>query len=479
MKKVFVLTWVVFIAIQTIFAQNDPAQKARLEKHLYYFAADSLNGRKAGSEDNKKVAAYIKNEFEKIGLNTSYQYILDDSTEQNVIGVLEGNDPILKNEVIVIGAHYDHLGVSTKESIIKIYNGADDNASGTSAIIEIARQMYLKKDLLKRTVIFIAFDAEESGLIGSSFYIKDFNAKNSDQRVVLMMSLDMIGYLKQADKLKISGVKTVKDYKSYFNQVPFDKQYKLVLEDFDNSIFTGSDHGPFLNHKIPAFHVTTGLKSPYHKPEDDADLIDYDGLSILVDYFTSLNFVFATAPKIESSGEFGNAVDKPRPSYFGLTANIGTNQHFYKNGHMTGKKGLDVSAGLYGKVGLGKSFALKGELDYEFKISNRNEGQLLTHAATVPVTLFVRGTFQNVMEFSAGFGGYYSYYFAGSMNDSPLDFSIYTPHEYGGILEMEMRLSKTLIGLQWKFAFNEVMKNPINSDLSKLRGVNFKIGFIF
>lgn len=479
MKKVFVLTWIVLISFQTIFAQNDPAQKARLEKHLYYFAADSLNGRKTGSEDNKKVAAYIKNEFEKIGLAANYQFIESDSTQQNVIAVLEGNDPILKNEVIVIGAHYDHLGVSTQDSILKIYNGADDNASGTSAIIEIARQMYLKKDLLKRTVIFIAFDAEESGLNGSNYYIRDFFANNKTQRVVLMMSLDMIGYLKQADKLKISGVKTVKDCKSYFEQVPFDKNYKLNLEDFDNSIFTGSDHGPFLNHKIPAFHVTTGLKSPYHKPEDDADLIDYDGLSILVDYFSDLNYVFATAPKLESSGEFGNAANEAKSSYFGIIANIGTNQHFYKNGHMTGKKGLDVSAGLYGKLGLGKSFSLKGELDYNFKISNRREGQLFSHAATIPVTLFVRGTVQNVMEFSAGFGGYYSYYFAGSLNDAPLDFSIYTPHEYGGILEMEMRTSTILLGLQWRFAFNNAMINPATSDISKLRSVQFKIGYIF
>lgn len=473
-RKLFISISLVLI-ISSLFAQENRTQKARLEKHVYYFAADSLNGRRTGSSDNKKVAAYIKNQFEQIGLSTYYQYIDKKQTQQNVIAVLEGNDPVLKNEVIIIGAHYDHLGIKNN----KVYNGADDNASGSATIIEMARQLEPQKALLKRTIIFIAFDAEEVGLVGSGYYIKDFIENNKTQNIVLMMSLDMVGYLKQSNKLRISGVKTIKDYDQYFKQIQFDENFHLVLKDFDNSIFTGSDHGPFLNKKIPAFHVTTGLKSPYHKPEDDADLIDYDGLSIIVDYFAQLNYVFATAEKLESSENFGKSAMDEKNSYFGIIASIGSHRNSYTHGNMTGKKGLGVSAGLYGKVRLAEHFSLKGEIDYEYKVGKRREGELFTHSITTPITLFTKVTVQNVMELSAGIGGYYTYSFAGGINNLPNVFSLYSPHEYGLQAELEMRTGVILFGLQWKFAINNVMKNAAFNDLSRNRGVIFKIGYIF
>jgi aminopeptidase YwaD len=479
MKKMIFWGLLLALVVNSVQATDNPAQIKRLEKHVYYFAADSLNGRKTGSIDNKKVASYIKSQFEEIGLVTNYQYIDKDSSQQNVIGVLEGSDPILKHEIIVIGAHYDHLGVKMVENVNQIYNGADDNASGSAAIIEIARQMALKKGLLKRTIIFIAFDAEESGLIGSTFYINDFLKHNQTDKVVLMTSIDMVGYLKQSGKLKISGVKTVKNYKSLFDQVPFDSKFNLVLNDFDNSIFTGSDHGPFIAKKIPAFHSTTGLKSPYHKPEDDADLIDYEGLSTIVDYFANLNFVFAVSDQLESSGEFGKTAMEEKKNYFAIIAGIGNNQHFYTNGTLTGKKGIALNAGIYGKVSIAQYFALKGEVDYEFKKGNRREGEFYTHAITAPITFFTKATVQNVMEFDFGFGGYYSYYFAGKFNENPIDFTKYNRHEYGCQIEMEMRLATILLGLQWKFALNNFMVNPVGNDMTRLRGINFRIGYIF
>jgi aminopeptidase YwaD len=479
MKKKIILGLFLAFICYSVGATNNPDQVKRLEKHVYYFAADSLNGRKTGSLDNKKVAAYIRQQFDQIGLSTEYQYINEDSSQQNVIGVLGGSDPVLKHEIIIIGAHYDHLGIKEVGSTNQIYNGADDNASGSAALIEIARQLMPKKDLLKRTIIFIAFDAEEVGLVGSGYYIKDFLEKNKTDKVVLMMSIDMVGYLRQSGKLKISGVKTLKDFKNLFDQVPFDKNYDLSLKDFDNSIFTGSDHGPFLTNKIPAFHVTTGLKSPYHKPEDDANLIDYEGLSIIVDYFSDLNFVFAVSDKLESSGEFGNSAMVEKNNYFGIIGGIGTNQHYYSNGYMTGKKGLALSAGVYGKASLAKYWALKGEIDYEYKIGNRSEGQLFTHSFSAPVTLFLKATIQNVVEFDLGIGGYYTYHFAGKTDSIPNFFSVYNPHEYGCQIEMEMRMATLLFGLQWKFALNNYMINPIGKDISKMRSVNFRIGYLF
>lgn len=479
MKKIIIICLAIFSSLNPILSQVNDSQKSRLENHLYYFAADSLKGRKTGSEDNKKVAAYIKNQFDQMGLNSYYQYIKSDSSRQNVIAILEGNDPLLKNEVIVIGAHYDHLGMIENGSTVKIYNGADDNASGSAAIIEIARQMVVQQGSLKRTIMFVAFDAEEVGLVGSTFFVNDFIKNNTNQKVVLAMSLDMVGYLKQSKKLKITGVKTLVDPEQYFNQVAFDSKYDLILKDFDNSIFTGSDHGPFLNKNIPAFYVSTGLSSPYHKPEDDADLIDYEGLSTIVDYFSKLNYIFATSPRIESSNQFFSSGKSQKSNYFGFIASIGSNQHAYTKGTMTGKNGIALNAGLYGKVGLGRSLSLKAEINYEFKKGNRIEGELYTHAMSVPITLFTKTTIENMVEMSAGFGGYYTYNFAGTLNKMPLNFSVYAPHEYGCLFEIEIRVSSILLGMQFKYAFNNVKINPIDIDKSSISGMNFRIGYIF
>lgn len=481
MKKLFISIILLTYFIPFTFSQGQENQKNRLEKHVYYLAADSLNGRKAGSIDNKKAAEYIRNEFNQIGLKTEIQFINDNKTQQNVIGILEGSDPILKNEVIVIGGHYDHLGVKNS----KVYNGADDNASGTATIIEIARNLSKNKEILKRTIIFVAFDAEEIGLVGSTFYINDFIEKNTIQNVVLMMSLDMVGYLKQSGKLKITGVKTLENHTQFFDKVKFDENYRLDLQDFDNSIFTGSDHGPFLTKKIPAFHVTTGLKSPYHKPEDDANLIDYEGLSIVTDYFSALITVFASEPILKSSSDFGKPTLGPKDNYFGILAGIGNNQHFYKNGTMTGKPAYMFSGGIYGKVSLSQSFALKGEINYDFQKGNRMEGKTTFHSVSVPLTLFTKFTVQDIVEFSAGFGGYYSYHFAGMLQPNnvnfatDIDFSKYNPHEFGLLMEVEMRAAMILYGVQWRWALTDVKMNPIGNEISHIQGVTFRIGYLF
>lgn len=463
------------------FSQGEVDQKTRLEKHVYYFAADSLNGRKTGSKDNKKVAQYIQDEFNQIGLKTEMQFINQDNSKQNVIGIIEGSDPILKNEVIVIGAHYDHLGVKNG----KVYNGADDNASGTATIIEIARNLSKNREILKRTIVFVAFDAEEIGLVGSSVYVDYFLETKQSQKVVLMMSLDMVGYLKQSGKLRITGVKTLENYTQFFDKVKFDEKYRLDLQDFDNSIFTGSDHGPFLTKKIPAFHVTTGLKSPYHKPEDDAHLIDYEGLSIITDYFSTLISVFATEPILKSSSDFGKPALGPKNNYLGLIVGFGNNQHFYKYGTMTGKPALSLSGGIYGKLSLGQSYSLKGEIDYEYTKGNRMEGVTTFHSVSVPLTLFTKITVQDMVEFSSGIGGYYTYHFAGKLKPNHLntttniDFSTYNPHELGFLVELEMRTAMILFGVQWRLALTDVKINPLNNEISHINGFNIRIGYVF
>ena len=126
-------------------------RQEKLTNHVYYFAADSLKGRAAGSEDAAKAAAYIVREFESIGLKPLYEdwympFSQKGGNYKNVVAVIEGCDPALKDQYIVLGAHYDHLGIKKGE----IYNGADDNASGTAAVIEIARALYPQRESLRR-----------------------------------------------------------------------------------------------------------------------------------------------------------------------------------------------------------------------------------------------------------------------------------------------------------------------------------------
>lgn len=204
----------------------------------------------------------------------------------NVIGILEGTDPILKNEAIVIGAHYDHLGRGGQGSLDvnskEIHHGADDNASGTSAILELARQ-FAKEKKNKRTIIFIAFSGEEEGLLGSNFYVN--NPVFPIEKTVAMINLDMVGRLKDS-KLTIGGIGTAKDWNEMlkrWNDIMFDttdgygvgQKFNLQLNEDG---FGPSDHSSFYGKKIPVLFLFTGTHENYHKPSDIADKLNYAGL---------------------------------------------------------------------------------------------------------------------------------------------------------------------------------------------------------
>ncbi len=214
----------------------------------------------------------------------------------NVIGIIEGRDPQLKNEAIIIGAHYDHLGRGGQGSLApnsnEIHNGADDNASGTSAMLELARQFRKAKNN-KRTLIFISFGAEESGLIGSKAYTE--NPVFPLDKTVAMINMDMVGRLRNK-KLNVGGIGTAALWENLVNRknnnfpivnhivktslndsksVAPTTKFKLSL---NQDGFGPSDHSSFYAKKIPVLFFFTGTHSDYHKPSDDADKINYRGL---------------------------------------------------------------------------------------------------------------------------------------------------------------------------------------------------------
>ena len=278
-RKVLVAALLATVCMPVVNAQQTRQQ--RLRQHLYYLASDSLEGRLAGSVGGAKARQYILNQYKEIGLqpysgNGIYPFrpsqqissqMLGKDSLNNIIMIIPGSDPQLKNEYIVLGAHYDHVGIKGG----KVYNGADDNASGSTALIEIARELYAHRSELKRSVIIAAFDGEEEGLFGSKEMVKMLG-KDID-KVKVMLSIDMVGWLSANDALIIEGSSTLKGGKETLQQLGEEQGMRLKLKTFERSVMTATDTEPFAKQgQRPTLAVTTGLKSPYHKPEDDADL---------------------------------------------------------------------------------------------------------------------------------------------------------------------------------------------------------------
>jgi aminopeptidase YwaD len=227
-----------------------------------------------------------------------------DAPGYNIVGGLEGNDPQLKNEVVVIGAHYDHLGRGGEGSLAprsgEVHHGADDNASGVAGLLEIARDFAAHKKELKRSVVFIAFSGEEEGLIGSNYYVNHPLVPLA--QTVAMINMDMIGRLKDG-KLTVGGIGTAADFKSLVSQANIAKELvkkglggapdEFMAHDLFNLAlsedgFGPSDHSSFYAKQIPVLFFFTNSHDDYHKPSDTADKINYEGELGVIDLVRSI-----------------------------------------------------------------------------------------------------------------------------------------------------------------------------------------------
>ena len=187
-------------------------QKENLRKDVCVLSSDSLEGRKVGTIGGEKARGYICSQLRDISLEYTTQ-VCHKGLGQNIIAEIKAETPKFKDEYILIGAHYDHLGVRNG----KIYNGADDNASGSAVLLQLARLFKANKDKLDRNIILVWFDAEEIGLIGSKHFVKDSAYANKIGKIKLMINLDMVGWYKNGS-LKISGVKMLRGWETIFKQ---------------------------------------------------------------------------------------------------------------------------------------------------------------------------------------------------------------------------------------------------------------------
>ncbi len=309
-----------------IFAQATTVKTANLKKHITYLASDELRGRAPGTDGEEKSAKYIEKYFKKYNLlpkgekqpqvsnskeaafsfEQPFDYKQNDNphgeaTEgiarkgKNIIGFLDNG----AENTIVIGAHYDHLGDDGRGSSLDanpkghIHNGADDNASGVAGVLELARIYSTNGKKEAYNFLFIAFSAEEAGLIGSKYFTN--HPTIPLEKVQLMMNMDMIGRLNDStQKLMIYGVGTSPIFVPMLSNFQ-GKPFHIVT---DSSGVGPSDHTSFYLKNVPVLHFFTGQHRDYHKPSDDIEKINFMGEQKVLSFMTQLIDLFLESPKL-------------------------------------------------------------------------------------------------------------------------------------------------------------------------------------
>ncbi len=285
------------IVTSNIIAQNQIEIIQNMKEEVSFLASDRLEGRQTGTEAEKIAAEYIREKFKtynlqpkgednyfqyfeaKIKKNPHSQEIKKTIIGTNVIGYIDNE----KKETIIIGAHYDHIGYGDFGSLYdgekEIHNGADDNASGVSILINLAKNLQEIKDY---NYLFIAFSGEEHGLFGSSYYAK--NPTISLEEVRFMINFDMVGRLNQKNSLAINGVGTSNEWKGLINNA---NTFDLILKTTESGIGP-SDHTSFYLQNIPSIHFFTGQHEDYHKPTDDVEKINFEGMYVIHEYVKNI-----------------------------------------------------------------------------------------------------------------------------------------------------------------------------------------------
>lgn len=277
----YFLVVISFIASLFIFAQ-ELIDEESLKFQLEYLASDELEGRDTGSKGIEKAAQFIEKHFQNKGLKPFYRsyrdsFMAKDMHAYNLIGMVEGTDPKLKNEYVIIGAHYDHVGITKKKvEGDSIVNGANDNAAGSVGVMQLAN--HFVENPTKRSLLFVLFTAEEIGLLGSKYLAKRMKAEKT--AVQSVFNIEMIGVPlgdSHAYKAYFTGYDK-SNFGEVFNQGETTPILGLYEQAEQMQLFKRSDNWPFYDEmKIPAHTVCTfdfTNYEYYHHPKDEAELMD-------------------------------------------------------------------------------------------------------------------------------------------------------------------------------------------------------------
>jgi hypothetical protein len=256
---------------------------ADLRRHAERLADDTLEGREAGSRGGHAAGHYLGREFQRYqlggGAASHSYYQLFDAQYRNILGLLEGSDPQLKKEVILVGAHYDHVGYGNSQNSFGptgfIHNGADDNASGVAGLLELVEAFSRLEMRPKRSILFALWDGEEKGLLGSEHWAAHPTVPLDQVR--LAINLDMIGRL-QRNRVETFGIRSGYGLRRL---VSLNNAADLMF-DFSWTMREDSDHYSFYKRNVPVIMFHTGLHSDYHRPSDDVEKLDFAAMERIV-----------------------------------------------------------------------------------------------------------------------------------------------------------------------------------------------------
>jgi len=310
-------------------------QDSRVLSDVRFLADDQQEGRGIGTAGLERAAAYIREGFARAGLRASFQDFtiprdapavlhsnLGGKSARNVIAVIPGTSAALRGEVIVVGAHYDHLGLGgggfgalDPDSTGRVHNGADDNASGTAALLEIGRLLANRRP--GRTVVLVAFSGEELGTLGSSYFVQHSVPQPIDS-LYAMLNLDMVGRLRNA-RLMALGAATAKEFPALLDSLNTPARFDLRAS---GDGWGPSDHAVFFATRHPVLHFFTDLHEDYHRSTDDWEKLNIGGIVQVAQFVADLALALANRP-----GGL-TFVDAPRPqasaSGSGYGAYLGT-----------------------------------------------------------------------------------------------------------------------------------------------------------
>ncbi|WP_367915564.1 M20/M25/M40 family metallo-hydrolase [Leadbetterella sp. DM7] len=315
-------------------------EEERLKAHVEYLSSDRLEGRGTGTPGEKKAGDYIIRSFKKAGLKPypgqkgfrqefmAKKGAAGEVKAHNILGYMDNGKPY----TIIIGAHYDHLGKGDQGSSLKpgsvgeIHNGADDNASGVAGMLELARYYATNKKTENYNFLFAAFSGEELGLLGSKYMTE--HSGIDPAKINLMINMDMIGRYREDKGLTIGGIGTSTVLEKWGPELGMCMELKYTL---DSTGVGPSDHSSFYLKDIPVLFLFTGAHEDYHKPSDDADLLNYNGMKRVTNYVIQLVSHLDELPKIDFKKTSNPHANATRSS-FKVTMGVMPDYSFSGNG---------------------------------------------------------------------------------------------------------------------------------------------------
>ena len=315
MRKIYcILSLAIALVVQTYAQRQDDMRQA-----VEYLASQELGGRYPGTTGDTLASEFIVEKLRSLkfkpvvtgkkakGFYHDFTYTKKDQevVTHNIIAVLPGKDKRLRNEYIVVGSHYDHLGMggegsgSRRPDTLGVHPGADDNASGDAVVLELAK--HFKKVRSSRSIIFMFFGAEEQGLIGSKNFIEWMKKEDAQRKrlpadikgIVAMVNLDMVGRMRD-NALSVSGTGTSSEFKAIAEEVA--AQTNLNISCTPDG-YGPSDQASFVAADIPVLFLTTGGHMEYHTPDDVPSTLNYDGMQQTLEYTQELVARLASMPQ--------------------------------------------------------------------------------------------------------------------------------------------------------------------------------------